>query len=170
MIATLPSGEHRSVKMEGFPSLESICREAWELWSCHRLAYTCLLWSKPPREDVCGTFRLWSASEFAAGAPVSHKVPCSGHKLRHRFLSLCVHKHTYIPLPCTVRQEVEFHLDRGIWKGLALPQLCVWISSLAVVGCCIKPSSFFTFSTSQFSLHPPKIFSMFFFLTRKINL
>lgn len=38
MFTTLPLGEYLSMKMESCPPLESIDREAWELWICPRLA------------------------------------------------------------------------------------------------------------------------------------
>lgn len=60
-----------------------------------------------------------------SGSYRGHRAPCSSRKLRQRFPFLCMHQHTHTPLPCDVRQEDEFHLDRGILWGLALPWLCV---------------------------------------------
>lgn len=111
---------------------------------------------------MSSTFGLWSGP-VCSRSYRGHGAPCSCHKLRQRFPFLCAHQHMLTLLPCNIRQEDEFHLDRGIWWCLAPPWLWMCDSSLlAVVQCCIKPPSFVTFSTSQFGLHPPKISSMFF--------
>lgn len=169
MITILPSGQHLSVKMERFHCVPSSCSREHLQRSMRavELVYTFAV-IKPSQARCMQHLLIWP--RVRSRSCRGHRAPCWSHKLRQRFPVLCMHQHMRTPLPSNVRQEDEFRLDRGTWWGLALAWLCVCDSSLAVVRCCIKPSPFVTFSTSQFGLHPPKIFSMFFFLTRKIGL
>lgn len=80
------------------------------------------------------TSRFQSGPKFVAGATEA-RVPWSSHKFRQRFPFLCLHQHTHTPLPCNVRQEYEFHLDRSISWCLGLPWLCV-CDSAQLSGCC----------------------------------
>jgi len=129
MITTLPPGEHlRSVKMGCFHYVPSSCsREhlqrsmrAVELpWPC---MYVChdenlpgwMCAASSGSDTVQSLQQELEATQLLAQAINWGRVPF-----------LCMHQHTHTPLPCNVRQDDEFHLDRGIWWSLALPWLCV---------------------------------------------
>lgn len=133
MITILPSGQHLSVKMEHFHCVPYSCsREHLQrTMRAVELVYTFAV-IKTSQERCMQHLLIWP--RVRSRSCRGHRAPCWSHKLRQRFPVLCMHQHMHTPLPSNVRQEDEFHLDRGTWWGLALAWLCVcdsahWLQS-----------------------------------------